>query len=313
MSAYHVEKQDSLPFPPTPMAGTASLTMQESVYEPRVTPRRLPEDAPNILIVLMDDAGPGQPSTFGGEINTPTLDRILGEGIGYNRFHTTALCSPTRASLLTGRNHHKVCTGVITEFANDWDAFSGRIPKSSALVAEVLKDYGYATAGVGQVAQHAGHRGRPDRPVRVLADQLGVRVLLRVPGRGVVAVRAEPGPQHDVRAAGEDPGRGLPPERGPGRRRHRLAAQAQGHGPGPALLHVLGQRRDPRPPPRAQGVHRQVPGQVRRRLGRLPRARVRAGQGEGLDPSRDATDRRGTSRWRPGTASPRASGRSRAG
>ena len=150
MSAYHVAKQDSLPFPPTPMAGTTSLTMQESVYEPRVTPRRLPEDAPNILIVLMDDAGPGQPSTFGGEINTPTLDRILGQGIGYNRFHTTALCSPTRASLLTGRNHHKVCTGVITEFANDWDAFSGRIPKSSALGAEVLKDYGYATAGWGK-------------------------------------------------------------------------------------------------------------------------------------------------------------------
>ncbi len=145
-----LEKQESLPFPPTPMAGTASLSMQESVYEPRVTPRRLPENAPNILIVLMDDAGPGQPSTFGGEINTPTLDRILGEGIGYNRFHTTALCSPSRASLLTGRNHHKVCTGVITEFANDWDAFSGRIPKSSALVAEVLKDYGYATAGWGK-------------------------------------------------------------------------------------------------------------------------------------------------------------------
>ena len=150
MSAYHVEKQESLPFPPTPMAGRASLSMQESVYERRVTPRRLPEDAPNILVVLMDDAGPGQPSTFGGEINTPTLDRILGEGIGYNRFHTTALCSPTRASLLTGRNHHKVCTGVITEFANDWDAFSGRIPKSSALVAEVLKDYGYATGGWGK-------------------------------------------------------------------------------------------------------------------------------------------------------------------
>ena len=145
-----LEKQESLPFPPTPMAGKVSLSMQESVYEPRVTPRRLLEDAPNILIILMDDAGPGQPTTFGGEINTPTLDRILGEGIGYNRFHTTALCSPTRASLLTGRNHHRVCTGIITEFANDWDAFSGRIPKSSALVAEVLKDYGYATAAWGK-------------------------------------------------------------------------------------------------------------------------------------------------------------------
>ena len=145
-----LEKQDSLPFPPTVSPGTASLTMQESVYEQRVEPRRLPADAPNILIVLMDDAGPGQPSTFGGEINTPTLDRVLGEGIGYNRFHTTALCSPTRASLLTGRNHHRVCTGVITEFANDWDAFSGRIPTSTALVAEVLKDYGYATGGWGK-------------------------------------------------------------------------------------------------------------------------------------------------------------------
>ncbi len=73
-----------------------------------------------------------------------------GEGIGYNRFHTTALCSPTRASLLTGRNHHRVCTGVIEEFANDWDGFSGRIPTSTALVAEVLKDYGYSTGGWGK-------------------------------------------------------------------------------------------------------------------------------------------------------------------
>ncbi len=143
-------KQDSLPFPPTPMGGVARLSMQESVYEQRVTPRRLLSDAPNILIVLMDDAGPGQPTTFGGEINTPTLDRVLGEGIGFNRFHTTALCSPTRASLLTGRNHHKVCTGVITEFSNDWDAFSGRIPKTCALVPEVLKDYGYSTGAWGK-------------------------------------------------------------------------------------------------------------------------------------------------------------------
>ena len=145
-----LEKQESLPFPPTPSASIAGRTIQESVYKQRVTPRRLPSDAPNILIVLLDDAGPGQPSTFGGEINTPTLDRIVKEGIAYNRFHTTALCSPTRASLLTGRNHHRVCTGMITEFANDWDGFSGRIPRSSALVADVLKDYGYATGAWGK-------------------------------------------------------------------------------------------------------------------------------------------------------------------
>ncbi|MGB3584100.1 MAG: arylsulfatase [Roseiarcus sp.] len=144
------KRQESLPFPPTPSASIAGRTMQESVYKQRVTPRRLPADAPNILIVLIDDAGPGLPATFGGEVHTPTMDRIVKEGIAYNRFHTTAMCSPTRASLLTGRNHHRVGNGQIAEMANDWDGYSGKIPKSSALAPEVLKDYGYATAAWGK-------------------------------------------------------------------------------------------------------------------------------------------------------------------
>lgn len=139
-----------LPFPPTPSASVAGRTMQESVYQQRQEPRRLPEDAPNILIVLIDDAGPGLPSTFGGEVHTPTLDRITQGGIAYNRFHTTAMCSPTRASLLTGRNHHRVGNGQIAELANDWDGYSGHIPRSSALQAEVLRHYGYATAAWGK-------------------------------------------------------------------------------------------------------------------------------------------------------------------
>jgi arylsulfatase A-like enzyme len=143
-------KQDSLPFPPTPSASIAGRTMQESVYKRRVEPRRLPANSPNILIVLIDDAGPGLPSTFGGEVQTRTLDRIVGEGITYNRFHTTAMCSPTRASVLTGRNHHRVSNGQIAELANDWDGYSGHIPKSSALGAEVLKDYGYSTGAWGK-------------------------------------------------------------------------------------------------------------------------------------------------------------------
>jgi len=141
---------DVLPFPPTPSASVAGRTIQESVYAQRVPPRRLPEDAPNILIVLIDDAGPGLPSTFGGEVRTDTLTRIHQEGVGYNRFHTTAMCSPTRASLLTGRNHHRIGNGQIAELANDWDGYSGEIPKSSALVAEVLQQYGYATAAFGK-------------------------------------------------------------------------------------------------------------------------------------------------------------------
>ena len=145
-----LRRQESLPFPPTPSASIAGRTMQESIYRRRVEPRRLPPDSPNILIVLIDDAGPGLPSTFGGEVETPTMDRIVKEGIAYNRFHTTAMCSPTRASLLTGRNHHRVGSGQIAEMANDWDGYSGLIPKSSALVAEVLKDYGYATGAWGK-------------------------------------------------------------------------------------------------------------------------------------------------------------------
>jgi arylsulfatase A-like enzyme len=143
-------KQDSLPFPPTPSASIAGRTMQESVYKRRVEPHRLPADAPNILIVLIDDAGPGLPSTLGGEVETRTMDRVATGGISLNRFHTTAMCSPTRASILTGRNHHRVGSGQIAELANDWDGYSGHIPRSSALVADVLKDYGYSTAAWGK-------------------------------------------------------------------------------------------------------------------------------------------------------------------
>ncbi|MEF2977254.1 arylsulfatase [Subtercola sp. YIM 133946] len=115
-----------------------------------MTPPRLPEDAPNILIVLIDDAGPALPDTFGGDVHTGTLSKVIGEGVGFNRFHTTAMCSPTRASLLSGRNHHRIGNGQIAELANDWDGYAGEIPKSSALVAEVLKDYGYATSAFGK-------------------------------------------------------------------------------------------------------------------------------------------------------------------
>ena len=139
-----------LPFPPTPSASTPGLTIQDSTYKKRVEPRRLPSDAPNILVILMDDFGPALPSTYGGEVNTPTLSALAETGVSYNRFHTTAMCSPTRASLLTGRNHTRVGNGQISAIANDFDGFSGTIPKSSATVAEVLKDYGYTTGAWGK-------------------------------------------------------------------------------------------------------------------------------------------------------------------
>ena len=139
-----------LPFAPTPSASTAGITIEDSAHKKRVEPRRLAKDAPNILVILIDDVGPGTPTTYGGEISTPTLTRVAKQGVSYNRFHSTAMCSPTRAALLTGRNHTRVGNGQIAEFANDWDGFSGIVPKSSATVAEVLKHYGYRTAAWGK-------------------------------------------------------------------------------------------------------------------------------------------------------------------
>lgn len=145
-----IHAQDVLPFPPTPTASEAGRTIQESQYKRRIESKRLSDDAPNILIILIDDAGPGLPDTYGGMVHTPTLSKVAGSGISYNRFHSTAMCSPTRASLLTGRNHTRVGNGQIAELSNDWDGFSGVIPKTSATVAEVLRNYGYSTSAFGK-------------------------------------------------------------------------------------------------------------------------------------------------------------------
>ncbi len=150
LGAVVAQAQDSLPFPPQPSGSVAGETMQKSKYSPVPQKKHLKPGAPNVLIVLVDDVGPGQASTYGGEINTPNLSRIAKEGISFNRFHTTAMSSPTRAALLTGRNHHRVAAGQIAEFANDWDGYAGIQPKSSAMIPEVLKDYGYSTAAWGK-------------------------------------------------------------------------------------------------------------------------------------------------------------------
>jgi arylsulfatase A-like enzyme len=115
-----------------------------------ITLTKAPEGAPNVLIILIDDSGFGQWGTFGGQIPTPNLDRLAKMGLRYTRFHTTALCSPTRAALLTGRNHHSAGTGVITEIGDGYPGYSGQIPKSAGMFAEVLRQGGYSTAFIGK-------------------------------------------------------------------------------------------------------------------------------------------------------------------
>jgi arylsulfatase len=139
-----------LPAAPAPFKGTIGVTPATSSPPSYAPPVQAPRGAPNVLIVMTDDVGFGASSTFGGPIPTPTFDALAAQGLRYNRFHTTALCSPTRAALLTGRNHHAVGAGVIQELATGYPGYTSVIPKSAATIAEVLRLNGYATAQFGK-------------------------------------------------------------------------------------------------------------------------------------------------------------------
>ena len=117
---------------------------------PPIEPLRPPAAAPNVLIVMLDDIGFGASSAFGGPCATPTAERLAGAGLKYNRFHTTALCSPTRQALLTGRNHHSVGMGGITEIATSAPGYNSVRPNTAAPLAETLRLNGYSTAQFGK-------------------------------------------------------------------------------------------------------------------------------------------------------------------
>lgn len=138
-----------LPPPPQPFGGEINLNAYQSkpYWPARVVP---PKGAPNIVLIMTDDVGYGAPSTFGGGIPTPALDRIAAMGLRYTQFHSTALCSPTRAALITGRNHHSVGFGVISEMSTGYPGYNSIITKETATIAELLRQNGYATAWFGK-------------------------------------------------------------------------------------------------------------------------------------------------------------------
>jgi arylsulfatase len=141
--------QSQLPQPDPDFKGTIGETFKDSTPS-YPQPVKAKPGSPNVLIILTDDTGFGMASTFGGPAPTPTLERLAKNGLRYNRFHTTALCSPTRAALLAGRNHHSVGTGVIIEMGTGYPGYTGIIPRSTALVPEILRGNGYATACFGK-------------------------------------------------------------------------------------------------------------------------------------------------------------------
>jgi arylsulfatase len=138
-----------LPNPTPPFGGQINLNAYQSkpYWPPRVVP---PKGAPNVLLIMTDDVGFGAPSTFGGVIPTPALDRIAKMGLRYTNFHSTALCSPTRAALITGRNHHSVGFGVISEASTGYPGYNSIISKDSATIGTILRDNGYGTSWFGK-------------------------------------------------------------------------------------------------------------------------------------------------------------------
>lgn len=141
--------REILPKPDPPFKGHIGRTVKDSTPD---FPKGLeaPKDAPNVLLILTDDVGFGASSTFGGPIDTPSFQRLAANGLRYNMFHTTALCSPSRAALITGRNHHSVASGVITEMATGYPGYNSLISKSTGCVGEVLKENGYNTSWYGK-------------------------------------------------------------------------------------------------------------------------------------------------------------------
>jgi arylsulfatase A-like enzyme len=140
-----------LPIPDPNFVGLTTYDAKDpNTKYPPIKELRPPKGAPNILIVLIDDAGFGSSSAFGGPCNTPNIEKLANGGLKYARFHTTALCSPTRQALLTGRNHHSVGMGAITEMATSAPGNSSIRPKNKAPIAEILKLNGYSTAQLGK-------------------------------------------------------------------------------------------------------------------------------------------------------------------
>jgi arylsulfatase A-like enzyme len=144
------ESRQALPIQPVPYQGKLGLTTKDSskpAFPESPTP---PQNAPNVLIVLLDDVGFGAASTFGGPVNTPTLEALANRGLRCTQFHTTAMCSPSRSAILTGRNHHSVHTGQIMEMATGYPGYDSMVGKDTTGIGTILRDNGWNTAWFGK-------------------------------------------------------------------------------------------------------------------------------------------------------------------
>ena len=206
MSTNDSIQRSILPIPDRQHVGVTTYDAKDPDTKfPPIEPLRPPKGAPNVLIVLIDDCGFGATSAFGGPIPTPTAERLAANGLKFNRFHTTALCSPTRQALLTGRNHHSVNMGGICEIATSAPGYTSVLPKNKAPLAMTLKLNGYSTAQFGKCHEVPVVADEPDGAVRSVADRRRrLRVLLRLHRRRDQPVVSGHLRRHDADGTGED-------------------------------------------------------------------------------------------------------------
>ena len=292
-----------LPIPDVDRPGPTILDAKdpEATFPP-IEPLRPPAGAPNVLIVLLDDVGFGASSAFGGPCATPTAERLAANGLKYNRFHTTALCSPTRQALLTGRNHHSVGMGGITEIATSAPGYNSIRPNTAAPLAETLEAQWLLDRAVRQVPRGAGMGDEPARALRLVADRRrGLRALLRVHRRRDEPVRARDLRRHDADRAGPDRGGGLPLYGRHDRPGDRLDPAAEGAHARQAVLRLLRAGRDACAASRAAGVVRQVQGPASTRAGTRSASGRSPGRRSSASCPRTRSSPSGRPRSQPGT------------
>ncbi len=295
----------TLPLTAPEFGGTANRTLRGS--EPDwnlIRHPEPPEGAPNVLLVLIDDAGFGNPSTFGGPIQTPNYTRMAEGGLRYNRFHVTALCSPTRAALLTGRNNHAVGFGSVGEFSSGFPGYTAMLPLECAPLPRILRDNGYSTAAFGKWHMTPDGQQGPAGPLGRWPTGWGFDYFYGFLGGD--SGQWDPCLAENQKIIGTpaeyyDRGEPLLPARRDGRQDHRVAARGPRPGRAQAVLRVLLHRLQPRPASRRLGVGGQVQGSVRPGLGPAAGGGFRQGSSSSEWCPRTPSSPRVTMRSRPGT------------
>ena len=262
---------------------------------------KAPAGAPNVVIVLIDDLGFGATETFGGPIPTPTLERLAQNGLRYNNFHTTALCSPTRAALKSGRNHHTVNMGFITEMATGFPGATGQIPNATAPLAEMLRLNGYSTAAFGKWHETAAWETSVSGPFDRWPTHQGFDKFYGFIGGetnqwapylydGVTQVELPNDPNYHFMTDMTD-------------KAVAWIKYQKAMTPDKPFFVYFAPGADPRAAPRAAGMDRQVEGQVRPGLGQAARGDPRPADQDGRGARRAPSWRRSRRRSRTGTSS----------